>query len=77
MFIFSAIDIDVKNKKVYWIDIKLKTINRIFLNGSMPEKIITFGLITPEGNDFLLFNVSIYIYRFCLNRSSKIKIIIN
>ncbi|XP_050531547.1 low-density lipoprotein receptor-related protein 6 isoform X2 [Daktulosphaira vitifoliae] len=45
----SAIDIDISNKRVYWADIKLKTINRVFLNGSTPERIIEFGLQSPEG----------------------------
>uniref|UniRef100_A0A2S2P0K4 Low-density lipoprotein receptor-related protein 6 n=2 Tax=Schizaphis graminum TaxID=13262 RepID=A0A2S2P0K4_SCHGA len=45
----SAVDVDIKNKRVYWTDIKLKTINRVYLNGSMAERIITFGLQSPEG----------------------------
>ncbi|VVC34410.1 Hypothetical protein CINCED_3A006647 [Cinara cedri] len=45
----SAVDVHIANKRVYWADIKLKTINRVFLNGSMPERIITFGLQSPEG----------------------------
>lgn len=49
-YISSAIDIDVKHKRVYWADVKLRTINRIFLNGSMPERVVSFGLQTPEGN---------------------------
>lgn len=52
---YSAIDIDIKNKRVYWADIKLRTINRVFVNGSRPERLITFGLQSPEGNlEFIL-----------------------
>jgi len=47
---FSAIDIDIKNNRIYWADIKYKTINSVFINGSMPERLITFGLQSPEGN---------------------------
>lgn len=47
---YSAVDVDIKNKRVYWADIKLKTINRVYLNGSMAERIITFGLQSPEGS---------------------------
>lgn len=48
---------DIKNKRVYWVDSKSKTINRVFLNGSMPERIITFGLQSPEGKlKFLNYN---------------------
>lgn len=46
---FSAVDVDIKNKRIYWADIKMRTINRVFLNGSMPERLITFGLQSPEG----------------------------
>lgn len=53
IYFCSAVDVHISNKRVYWADIKLKTINRVFLNGSMPERIITFGLQSPEGNLFL------------------------
>lgn len=51
----SAVDVDIKNKRVYWTDVRLKTINRVYLNGSMAERIITFGLQTPEGNFLLIY----------------------
>jgi len=55
LWIYSAVDVDIKNKRVYWTDVRLKTINRVYLNGSMAERIITFGLQTPEGNFLLIY----------------------
>lgn len=35
--------------RIYWTDVKLKTITRAFINGSEVEKVIDLGLETPEG----------------------------
>jgi hypothetical protein len=54
--------VDIKNKRVYWVDFKSKTINRVFLNGSMPERIITFGLQSPEGKLKISYYICCIVY---------------
>ncbi|XP_011066151.1 PREDICTED: low-density lipoprotein receptor-related protein 6 isoform X2 [Acromyrmex echinatior] len=48
----SAIDFDLSENRIYWTDIKLKTITRVFINGSDIEKIVDLGLESPEGIAF-------------------------
>ncbi|KAG8222032.1 hypothetical protein J437_LFUL003952 [Ladona fulva] len=45
----SALDFDITDNRIYWTDTKLKAITRAFMNGSEVEKIIEFGLDSPEG----------------------------
>jgi len=39
----------LSENRIYWTDIKLKTITRVFINGSDIEKIVDLGLESPEG----------------------------
>jgi low density lipoprotein receptor-related protein 5/6 len=45
----TALDLDIAENRIYWTDIKLKSISRAFINGSDVEKVIDLGLETPEG----------------------------
>lgn len=45
----SALDFDTVDSRIYWSDTKIKAIFRAFMNGSDTEKIIEFGVSTPEG----------------------------
>lgn len=45
----SALDYNFKDSLMYWTDVKLKSISRAYLNGSVLEHIIEFGLDSPEG----------------------------
>ncbi|XP_066992022.2 low-density lipoprotein receptor-related protein 6 [Anabrus simplex] len=45
----SALDFDNNDNRIYWTDVKLKTITRAFMNGSGVERIVEFGLDSPEG----------------------------
>nr|CAD7457230.1 unnamed protein product [Timema tahoe] len=45
----SALDFDITDNRIYWTDVKLKTITRAFMNGSDVERIVEFGLESPEG----------------------------
>lgn len=44
----SAIDVDINDFKLYWADNKIKSISKAFLNGSQVEKVIEFGVHSPE-----------------------------
>lgn len=37
------------DSRIYWTDIKVKSITRAFINGSQMERIVEFGLDSPEG----------------------------
>jgi len=45
----SALDFNVVENRIYWTDIKVKSISRAFINGSDVEKVVDLGLETPEG----------------------------
>lgn len=45
----SALDFDINDNRIYWTDVKVKAITRAFMNGSRVEKIVEFGLDSPEG----------------------------
>ncbi|XP_069679259.1 low-density lipoprotein receptor-related protein 6 [Periplaneta americana] len=45
----SALDFDINDNRIYWTDVKVKAITRAFMNGSDMEKIVEFGLDSPEG----------------------------
>lgn len=42
----------MNENRIYWTDIKLKTITRAFINGSDIERIVDLGLESPEGIAF-------------------------
>ncbi|XP_057340651.1 low-density lipoprotein receptor-related protein 6 [Microplitis mediator] len=48
----SALDFDISQNRIYWADVKLKTISRAFINGSEAEKVVDLGLESPEGLAF-------------------------
>lgn len=41
-------DVDISDRRIYWIDQKLKTISRAYINGSDVQRIIDLGLVSPE-----------------------------
>ncbi|XP_033324031.1 low-density lipoprotein receptor-related protein 6 [Megalopta genalis] len=45
----SALDFSIADNRIYWTDVKLKTITRAFINGSDMERVVDLGLETPEG----------------------------
>ncbi|KAG8306441.1 hypothetical protein J6590_046757, partial [Homalodisca vitripennis] len=45
----SALDFDMTDSRIYWTDVKVKAITRAFINGSQVERIVEFGLDSPEG----------------------------
>ena len=45
----SALDYDQADGRIYWSDIKKKTISRAFTNGSSLELVVEFGLDYPRG----------------------------
>ncbi|XP_076640079.1 low-density lipoprotein receptor-related protein 6 isoform X1 [Colletes latitarsis] len=45
----SALDFNIADNRIYWTDVKLKTITRAFINGSDMERVVDLGLETPEG----------------------------
>lgn len=49
LFFFSALDFNIADNRIYWTDVKLKTITRAFINGSDIERVVDLGLETPEG----------------------------
>lgn len=54
-------DFDINDNRIYWTDVKVKAISRAFMNGSDMQKIVEFGLDSPEGmRMFLLFLENFY-----------------
>lgn len=49
MIDFSALGINMANNRIYWTDVKSKSISRAFMNGSEVERVLDFGVETPEG----------------------------
>jgi len=45
----NALDFDKTDGRIYWSDLRKKTISRSFLNGSNFEIVVQFGLEFPEG----------------------------
>ncbi|XP_011500691.1 PREDICTED: low-density lipoprotein receptor-related protein 6 isoform X2 [Ceratosolen solmsi marchali] len=45
----SALDFEISDNRLYWTDVKLKSITRAFMNGSEVEKVVDLGLETPDG----------------------------
>jgi low density lipoprotein receptor-related protein 5/6 len=54
-FFLSALDFDINDNRIYWTDVKVKAISRAFMNGSDMEKIVEFGLDSPEGMNMTSF----------------------
>ncbi|KAL1489546.1 hypothetical protein ABEB36_013499 [Hypothenemus hampei] len=55
----SSIDFDIRSRRIYWSDSKMRTIMRAFINGSQPQKVLDLGISSPEGLavDWLSFNI--------------------
>ena len=45
----NALDFSVKDMRIYWTDLALKTISRAFINGSKTEHVVHVGLGYPDG----------------------------
>ncbi|KAL3841911.1 hypothetical protein ACJMK2_020000 [Sinanodonta woodiana] len=45
----NAIDFNIRDNRIFWTDVGLKTISRAFMNGSSMEHIIQYGLVYLEG----------------------------
>ena len=45
----TALDFDSTEDRIYWTDRSLKTISRIFINGSSSETVISRGVYYPYG----------------------------
>nr|XP_045620165.1 low-density lipoprotein receptor-related protein 6-like [Procambarus clarkii] len=54
-----SIDFDSVDNRLYWTDIRVKSISRAFMNGSQMEPVIELGLSFPEGMavDWLARNI--------------------
>jgi low density lipoprotein receptor-related protein 5/6 len=52
-------DVDVVDRRIYWVDQKQKSISRAYLNGSDVQKIVDLGLVLPEavGVDWIGRNI--------------------
>jgi len=55
------LDFDINDNRIYWTDVKVKALSRAFMNGSDMEKIVEFGLDSPEGVHTTLF-LLIYLF---------------
>jgi low density lipoprotein receptor-related protein 5/6 len=65
------LDFDINDNRIYWTDVKVKAISRAFMNGSDMQKIVEFGLDSPEGTQmFLLFRKFLF---FCLCGNIRVK----
>jgi len=63
------LDFDINDNRIYWTDVKVKALSRAFMNGSDMEKIVEFGLDSPEGVHttlFLLIYLFIIIFFFIM-----------
>lgn len=49
MFCFRSLDFDIANNRIYWTDVKSKSISRAYLNGSDVQKVLELGVGSPEG----------------------------
>ena len=45
----TALDIDFREDRIYWTDVYLDTISRVFINGSSPEILVTENVSNSEG----------------------------
>ena len=44
-----ALDLDIKDNRIYWTDVGRHTISRVFINGSSPEVIVSLHVFNPDG----------------------------
>ena len=44
-----ALDMDIRDKRIYWTDVTLNTISRVFVNGSSPEILVSVNVSSPDG----------------------------
>ena len=44
-----ALDMDIQDNRIYWTDVTLNTISRVFINGSSPEVLVTVNVSNPDG----------------------------
>jgi len=44
-----ALDLDISDNRIYWTDVTLNTISRVFVNGSSPEVLVLANVSSPEG----------------------------
>ena len=44
-----ALDLDLTENRIYWTDVTLNTISRVFINGSSPEVIVSENIYIPDG----------------------------
>ena len=44
-----ALDLDMKENRIYWTDTYLNTISRVFINGSSPEVIVSNNVYDSNG----------------------------
>jgi hypothetical protein len=58
----SALDFDINDNRIYWTDVKVKAISRAFMNGSDMEKIVEFGLDSPEGVQMSLLLLLLFLF---------------
>jgi len=54
------LDFDINDNRIYWTDVKVKALSRAFMNGSDMEKIVEFGLDSPEGVHTIFFLFSFF-----------------
>ncbi|XP_035692507.1 low-density lipoprotein receptor-related protein 6-like [Branchiostoma floridae] len=48
MKVASSFDLDISDNRIYWADVNLNTISRVYMNGSSAEKIVQSGLDSPQ-----------------------------
>ena len=44
-----ALALDLTEKRIYWTDVTLNTISRVFINGSSPEVLVSEDIYSPDG----------------------------
>ena len=44
-----ALDLDPTENRIYWTDVTLNTISRVFINGSSPEVLMSENIYSPDG----------------------------
>ena len=55
-----ALDFDLTENRIYWTDVTLNTISRVFVNGSSPEVLVSENIYSPEGLAFDPLGGNIY-----------------
>jgi len=44
-----ALDMDIRDNRIYWTDVTLNTISRVFIDGSSPEVLVSVNVSSPDG----------------------------